>query len=257
MRRCFLPLLVLAPLAACATPRLEVMPRYGTFDVDGKFGISSSGVSAKNSLGDIGIEKDSGVLGGRADFKWGSPHLTVSTQSSSHGGDGTLSAAIDHDEVTIDAGADVASRLDLDIHNAALTFDVLPGENIELGLGIGVTVFGIDMSIRDELSGDEIATDESIPIPVVSARLAGQKGRFEAAALVSGFSLSYDGDEVSFFDVDVFGRWLFLGGKDYLRGSVVLGYRMVTFDLQYEDSGDEAAIDLNLGGPYFGLQFGL
>ncbi|MEW6074258.1 MAG: hypothetical protein AB1726_16900 [Planctomycetota bacterium] len=257
MHRSFLFLCLALLPAACATPSLSIAPRYGTFDVDGSFGISSTGVVATNDLSDIGIAEDDGVLGGRIDFDFGSPHLTVATQSSSHGGRGTLTAAIDHDGVTLDVGDDVETDLDLDLHDAALTFDLVPGDAVELGIGLGVTVFGIDMAVRDLATGDQIETDQTLPIPVLAARLGAEWGRFDAEALVTGFDLSYQGDSASFYDVDVFGRYRLLGGRDHLRGSVVLGYRLMTFDIEYDDDESDAELDLDLGGPYVGLQFGL
>lgn len=257
MRRSLLPILLLAIPAACATPRLQVMPRYTPFDVDGDFGISAAGVESTNSWDDLGAERDDGVLGLRADFKWGMPHLTISTQSSTHDGDGTLTADIDQGGTTFTAGSDVATELDLGIHQGVLTFDLAPTDMVEFGLGLGVTLLDVDMAITDDFSGDTISTDESVPMPVLAVRGGLRHGDFEAAALVTGMSLDISDVDVSFFDIDLFGRWKFFGGDDHIRGSLVIGYRMVTLEVDYDDDDEEVEVDLDMTGPYIGLQFGL
>jgi hypothetical protein len=257
MRLHLLPILLLTIPAACSTPRFQVMPRYMPVDIDGGFGISSTGIDASNDLDDIGVEKDSGVIGARVDLKWGMPHLTLSTQTSAHDGNGTLTADLGQDGTTIPAGADVHTDLDLGLHQAVLTFDLAPTDIVELGLGLGVTAIDLDMKVTDDDTGETIDTDEAVPLPVLALRGAVRQGNFEVAALVTGMSLDISDVDVSFFDVDVFGRWKFLGGDDHLRGSLVIGYRMVTLDVEYDDGDDEVELDMDLTGPYIGLQFGL
>ena len=79
----------------------------------------------------------------------------------------------------------------------------------------------------------------------------------EFEALGSGITYADGGDDITFFDVDLNGKWHFLGGDDHLRGSIVVGWRQTLLELEYDDDGDELDFDIELGGPYFGLQLSL
>ena len=63
---------------------------------------------------------------GRVDLDMGSPRFTFATQSSEHGGSGTLTAEISGDGVVIPIGADVTTDFDLGLHTGILTFDIFP-----------------------------------------------------------------------------------------------------------------------------------
>lgn len=244
--------LSLAGLSACSLPRLDAMARYGQYGLDGDIAISSSGASASNDIDTLGLDDTEGAAGAVVDFKWGMPHLSISTQSTSYSGDGTLDADISFDGNTIDAGTDVASDLDLDLTTGVLTFDVLPGP-VELGLGFGVTLVGFDMKFVEDGTGETVDTDERAPIPVLAARAGMQFGSLEVGGLLSGMSVNSGDVDASLFDLDLFGRWNFIGGEDHLGGSLVLGWREVNFDVDYEDGDDDVNLDLGYSGPYIGL----
>lgn len=255
--RCLASVALFAALAACATPRLDVTPRYGTFDVEGDLGISTGSVTATSDLRTAGLDQDDSVLGARADFQWLGPHLSVSTQSSSHGGTGVLEAELSQGDVTIAAGAPVASELDLGIHSAAWTWDFIPTSTAELGLGVGATILDVEAQITDLGSGDTARTDELLPIPVLAGRAGVWIGDLELSALASGISIEIGGDEASFLDVDLAARYRLFGGSTHARGSIVAGYRFVDIGLDYSDGGDSVDADFGFDGPYVGLQISL
>jgi hypothetical protein len=45
-----------------------------------------------------------------------------------------------------------------------------------------------------------------------------------------------------------------LGSGDHATGHLVLGYRHVALDVDYDDSGDAVELDLEFTGPYLGLR---
>lgn len=247
-------LALLAPLLlGSCLPRLAVMPRYGPVDVDGELGISDSGTVAKGSLSEAGFEEDDGVVGAVVDLKWGSPHLMVSTQSSTHDGDGRLETTLSQDGVTIPAGTAVSSDLDLGLHQALLTFDLVPGD-LEVGIGFGVTVVDFDASITDPGSGESVSTDETVPIPVLAARAGTRLGRLGLEGVVSGMAVNSSDVEAAILDLDLSARWHLFGGEDHLNGSIVLGYRTVALEADYEDDDDEVELDATFDGFYLGFQ---
>jgi hypothetical protein len=249
-------LVLLALLAsACSTPRFKVMPRYGQFNASGDFGASSGGNVLTNSLGDAGIDDDNGYLGARADFKWGGPHLIATVQDTDQSGTGTLTQDIDIGGTTISAGATVDTTFDLGLYDLLFVFDLLPTDMFELGLGAGVKGVQIDGKFEEVGTGTTIKTDELIPVPVLAANGSVRFGRLEAAALLSGSSVSYSGDNVDVFDVDAYGRLRLFGGDDHLRASLVLGYRRFDIHADYEDGSDNIALDATFDGPYLGFEF--
>jgi hypothetical protein len=244
--------LMLAALSACA-PTLGLEARYGTFDVDGDIGLSTGSVSADNSVESMGIEDDDSVPSLRADFKWGTPHLTVMLQQSTHDGRGTLDADISEGGITIPAGTAVSTDFDLGLHTAYLTFDLIPGD-WELGLGFGVVVMDVDLATSDGM-GNRVAADEAVPIPVIAARVGVGLGPVELEALAGGVTYDIDDEDVTFLDLDVNGRLRLLGDGDRAAGWLTLGLRHASFEAEYADSSDEVAADLQFTGPYLGVRF--
>lgn len=241
--------------AACSAPSLSVQPRFGTSKIDGHIGASSGSTTiGTNSLDDsLGLDKDNSVPGVRVDAQFGSPHLTLAYQKSSYDGDGTLDADITKDSTTITAGTAVRSNLDLGLYGGLVTFDLLPIETVELGIGLGVQV--ADMSASIESSGQRISVDETVPIPVLAARVGVDVWRLHFEALGSGLKVDYNGDDATFYDLDLSGRFRIVGG-DHLRGSLVGGWRLAHFDVEYDDGGDHIDASLRQSGPYIGLEIG-
>ncbi len=248
-------LALLLPLGACGAPRLEGAARYGLMELDGDLLLSSDGTGASNSYDELGLGDEEGAPGVNVDFKWGAPHLAISTQSSSYSGTGTLTSEISFEGDVIPIGADVDSDLELGVHSAVITFDMVPREDIEFGLGVGLVGLQFEADFRELGVGTRVSTDETLPIPVLAARAAIEDGDWELVAAVSGLEIEVDDDKVTFIDIDAYLRWCFLGGEDRLGTSLAVGWRDTTLDLDYDEDGDEVEADLGVGGLYVALRF--
>lgn len=241
-------------ITACSTPRLDVTPRWGTLDIDGKLGVSTGPVTAKADLNSAGLQQDDSVLGARVDFDWGGSHVMVSGQQSEHGGDGTLDATLSSGGTTITAGTDVTSEFDLGLYSAAYTFDFVPTDLVEVGLGLGVSYIDVQSSITDSNTNETIDGDESLPVPVLAARLGARIWRIDASLQAQGIAAELDGDEILYVDLDLMAKLRLLGGEDHLGGHLTAGYRWVDLELEYEnDDGDQVDGDATFSGPYIGL----
>jgi hypothetical protein len=241
-------------LTACSTPRLDVTPRWGTFDIDGKLGVSSGAVTAKADLNSAGLQQDDSVLGARVDFDWGGSHVMVSGQQSEHGGDGTMTASIGTPPDQIDAGADVHSELDLGLYTAAYTFDFIPTDLVEVGLGLGVSYLDIQSSFTDSVTNETVDGDASLPVPVIAARLGTRIWRLDASLQGQGIAAKIDGDEILYVDLDLMAKLRLIGGDDHLAGHLTAGFRWVDLELEYEnDDGEQVDGDATFAGPYIGL----
>ena len=252
--RTYICLAAAALLTACSTPRLDVTPRWGTLDIDGNLGVSTGAVAAKADLNTAGLQKDDSVLGARVDFDWGPSHLMVSGQQSEHGGDGTLDATLSSGGTTITAGTAVTSEFDLGLYSAAYTFDFVPTDLVEVGLGLGVSYLDISASFQDQTTMEIIDGDQGLPVPVLAARLGTRIWRIDASLQAQGMSASVDGNDLTYVDLDFMAKLRLLGGEDHLGGHLTAGYRWVDLELDYEnDDGDQVDGDMTFSGPYIGL----
>ena len=237
----------------CFVPEIAVEPRYGPVDVEGEIGISSGSSSATNDVDAVGIEDDDGALGVRGDFKWGSPHLTLDLQQSTHDGDGVLEADLSQGGVTIAAGTPVETDFDLGLYSAYLTFDLIPGD-LELGLGFGVAGVDLDFESTDPGTGQSVSTDELLPVPMIAGRAGIGLGPVDLEALVGAMAYKSGDTDVTLVDGHASGRFRILGDGDRLSGALVGGLRYVMIDAEYEDGSDDVTGDLEVLGPFVGLR---
>jgi hypothetical protein len=250
----FLPVLASGALiASCSTPRFDITPRYGPLDIEGDVGMSQGAVVGKADLESSGLQEDDSVLGGRFDFDWGGSHLMVSTQKSSHGGSGTMTATVSSGGNTITAGTAVDSEFDLGLHTAAYTFDFIPTDLLEVGIGLGLSYVDMFASFTEPISGETVEGDQELPIPLIAARLGTRIWRVDASLQLSGMALDIDGDSMSYFDADLMAKLRLFGGEDHLAGHLTAGYRWVDLAVDYEDDGDRVDGDVTLQGPYIGV----
>lgn len=243
----------LALLTACSAPRLDATPRFGTFDIEGSLGISENGVTGEADLESAGLDQDDSVFGARVDLDWGPAHLMLSGQQSEHGGSGTLDATISSGGVTIPVGTDVDSDLDLGLYSGAFTFDLIPTDLVELGIGLGVSYVDFSASFQEQSTGETVDVDEAVPVPLVAARLGTRIWRLDASLQASGITWSDSGDELTLIDLDLMAKLRLLGDDDRFAGHLTAGYRWLDLAFDYEGDDDEAEGDITFDGPYIGV----
>ncbi len=257
MNRSLVLALACAALASCSAPQFTVAPSLGRFEPEGDVSYIDTTqplpATLDNSVEDLDLAESENTLGVRADFKFGLPHLTLSTQASSWDGNGTLNA----DFGGIPASTAVDTELDLALHRLALTFDVLPSDMFELGLGFGVTVADVEAQVTDSGNTLTESADEIAPLPVLALRAGVRVWRLDFEALLSGMSIDYDGDEATYLEADLNAKLALFGAPGSANGSLVVGWRQIDLDVEYDDGDAAAAVDLSFSGPYFGLQLGL
>jgi hypothetical protein len=250
--------LLALPLACASCTSASVIPRLGQLNLDGHLGINDagSGLSATNDLGRAGLQDDKSVLNGRVDLEAGGMHTTFEISDSSHDGSGTLDATVSDGTTTIPAGTAVNSELSVLMGEAMVTWDLVPGDTVELGLGLGASMFGVDARFTAPSTGDTIATKQVVPIPVLAARAGVDLGRFDVSALLGGLKLNTGGKDASFFDLDLMARLKLFGVAGKRIGAIVAGYRYVDLKVDYEASGKRVDAEVQLSGPYLGFSLG-
>lgn len=251
MRR--IPLLLLAFAGACSTPTIDVAPQAGRLSIDGDIGIGAQSVSGTSSTDALGLEPDDFVPELRADFDWDMPHLTVSGLWSDNSGDGTLQAPMSQGGVTIPAGTNVDSEFQLGLYEGVITFDFVPDESIEAGLGLGVALIDLQSGFTSQQNGDEIFTDETMPVPLISGRLGWAWERVELSALVSGIGIDYGGEQASFLDADLRMNVRVLGRENRTQGLLTAGWRFLSSSVDYDSDSEAVDANIRMNGPYVGL----
>ena len=257
MRALFFLVALACSASGCAVPRFEVMPRYGRFSVAGEAAVNAGALSSGVDVEDAGLEEDEDSIHGRAGFKFGAPHFIVSGISPRFEGTGTLDAAVDDGTNTIPGGATVNTRLELGIYDGLVVFDFVPGDTLELALGVGGNVLDFELAFEEVGTGTEVATEETFVVPLLAALGAVQLGPLELQVLGAGFNASYQGDSIMYWSGDAFLRLKLLGGDEHVRVSLVGGYRINEFEIEYDDEDATVDVDLRLQGPYAGLDITL
>lgn len=250
---------VLWALLACAcqlTPSLVAIPRYGGLDISGDVLVSANSASVGSDVGELGFEDDSSVFQPRLDFAWGPAHVAASAYWAEYEGTGTAESQLDLGGVVISAGEQVESSLELTSANVVATFDLVPTDIIDVGIGLGARYIDFAGNVRSLSSGNSIASAEVIALPVAAARVAVALGPFEVSAVGSGLTGSYSGIDATVLDVDVMGEYTFERFLGF-HGSLVVGYRYITIEVDYTDQGSDVEADLDFSGPYVGLALGI
>jgi hypothetical protein len=244
-------------LSACSAPGASITPRFAQVDVDGDIGVQQgSSVNAQASVDSLGLEKADSVIGLRVDVDFGG-HWTFSAQDSTHDGDGTADATLSQGGVTINVGDPVSTEFDLGLYSAAVTWDLMPTDALELGLGVGVTAFDIDANITETAGGQTVSTDEMLPVPFLAGRIGFAMGPVDVSGLLGWVSIDYSGDEATFLDLDTMAKVRVFGDDDRLAGWIALGYRFLNAEVAYEDGSDSVDADIDFSGPWLGLVLSL
>ena len=243
-------------LAACSTPRVDVIPRVQHASLGGSFAANASGVgSASNDVEDLGLGESSDEFGGRVDLVLGGSTFTFAYSPASFSGNGTLNADISEGGTTIPAGSNVATDLKLDMGSVIWTHDFVPGDAFELGLGLGAHWIDFHSTMTDGVN--TLNFEQSVPVPVLALRGGAAFGPVDVSALLSGIQLKTGGDEATLFDADLMARWRFYGGiAGELSGALVLGWRLSDAEVDYTDSSDHIDANFDVSGVYYGLSIG-
>jgi len=252
--RSLFPALLL--LGSCAVPSLDVQGRYSLHDISGRAGFTSGGIGGSADLEQAGLDGTE-TISARVDLDFGSPHLIGLVQVPEFRGTGTLDVEVSDGTDTITAGATVDSEVDLDQADLALVFDLVPGDTVELAIGIGAAWLDGRFLFREQGTGTTVESSESVPVPLAVVAGSVWIGPVELAGFVGGVQVDYDGDEIRYLDADVFARLRFLGSGTRLHASIVGGYRRTDLELDYADDSTDVDADFTIDGLYFGLQLTL
>ncbi|MEM7307457.1 MAG: hypothetical protein AAF682_12340 [Planctomycetota bacterium] len=247
-------LLALLPLAACnVVPRVDLTPTVGQFELDGAIGITETGNVGEQDFDSLGLGEEESTFQGRADVNWLGFQLSLAGFETGYSGRGTTTAEISSGSGLIGPGVGVDTDLDLSYLNAAFTFDLIPGDIVDLGIGLGGTALDVDMSVTEIVSGATVEANQVLPIPEIAGRAALRLWRLGLYAHVGWIEGEYGDFDGEILDLDVHGRVRLFGGDERFAGHLTAGYRLLDVDFDFDDGNNEALADFELSGPYVGI----
>lgn len=250
-----LPLLALAAsltLASCGAPGASVTPFIASVGIDGDLAVGDgAGVTVASNFDDLGLDDNEAVVGGVVRLNFAGAELSVAGYGVDFSGTGTATGDFEYQGSTISAGTDVATDLRLDTARALFTWDIIPLDGLDVGLGVGATLMDLDLNLREiGGAGTTIQTDELIPVPLLAARAAWTWGPVDLRADAGGLVIEYDESEASIFDIGISAAVDLFG-----VGDLVVGYKTMKVDAEYSDQNAVVDTDLDLEGYYMGVQF--
>lgn len=250
-----LPLIALiaaVALPSCGAPSASVTPFIASVGIDGDLAVGDgAGTSVASNFDDLGLNDNEAVVGGIVRLNFAGAELSVAGYGVDFSGTGTATGDFEYQGSVISAGTDVASDISLDTARALFTWDIIPLDGLDLGLGFGVTLLDLDLRLQEiGGAGTTITSKELIPVPLLAARAAWTWGPVDLRADAGGLVIEYDESEASVFDIGVSASVALFGG-----GDLVVGYKTVKIDAEYSDDDAVIDTDLDLDGYYMGVQF--
>lgn len=243
--------------SACVAPSASITPRAYSLEADGRFSGTSSGVSAFSDLETLGITEKDEPIGASAVLQWTGARLALSAVDTSFSGNGTATVDITLGGTTIMAPTAVFTQMDLALYTAYLTWDLIPTEKADLGLGFGLAVLDFDASVATVPPAAIASTSDTLPVPVVTGHAGTAWGDLALGGDVGLFEVEIDNENARVLDLDASLSWQFFDVPGNLGGSLVLGYRLIDIQADYEDDSSFVEVEMDVSGPYLGLSFSL
>lgn len=250
-----LPFLPLLALGACALPTAKVQPRFGLYSISGD-GSYSDGMSGGGTFDfeDEANLDDEETPALRAEVKFGAAHLIATADLPQFSGTGTVNVDIGG----ITAGSTVDTELDFGFFNGLVVFDLVPGDTVEVGIGVGLSYITLDQMYREQMFGTTEQDEEEFFLPVVAGLAAVHIGPVEVSGLVSGLAIEYEDDSLFYLTGDLNARLKIFGGTHRIRGSLIGGVWISQIDVDYtDDDGTAVDTDILITAPYAGIEFSL
>jgi len=246
---------LLGALGSCGMPSASFNPRALNMDVSGDILVTQGAATSSSDVERLGMTEDSASFAPRADFEWGGFQMTASHSSTEHSGDGIADATLEFGGIIISGAEPVHTDFELGMTSLLMTWDVIPGDTVDVGLGFGATLLDLDSSITSLVTpANSIDTDEQVPVPMLAGRVGVDLGRLDFSGLVSGLSVDVDGDQATVIDFDLAINYELLDMGGELMGAITLGYKSFSLDVEYDDgSSGSVDLDMEFSGPYFGV----
>ena len=237
----------LVPGAAQAADRVGARVYYWFPDLSGTIAVSEAGIpgTSLDVVGTLGV-KDEDFVSGEAFFRLWRFVFRLGYTPVSYDGDAVLSQDIVFNGQTFSVSERVVSKLDMDMVDGEVEFELLRPDFVAFNLNLGVLAKVKYLDGFAELSSATAGTerhDFSLPFPMVGAAAGVGVLKNFVRADVRLAGLGYSGE--SMLEAE---GYVSVIPFPFLR--IQGGYRYLSVDVEE----DEGVADLEIKGPYLGLQ---
>ncbi len=244
-------------VSGCGVPTGRISARGGPLYLDGGVGTNQLGgnVRGQASAKDLGLDDPEIAFQPKAEVDWGGFNISLDGFAVGYSGNGTATVGLDiGNRPPIEQGAAVHTKLDLSYLMLKATFDLIPTDVIDVGIGLGGGIVDYDLSVNEILGVGSFETVETLPIIYPVIRVGSLIGPVRIAGYLGGLALSYDGNKIKYIDGEIYAGVRLFGADSRLQGWVSLGYRYIDFEYEYESKGSDVELDARVTGPYLSLE---
>ena len=230
------------------------MITYGPRSIEGTIFVSQPGPIMGGATADsLGLgTSNSFMFAAGFDYKrW---NVMLTSMPTSFDGQGFATIGIDlGDGQVIAIDTPTKSTIDVDLTLANVMYRLLDGKYGEFSIGVGFGQTNIDV-LLDPLIGQSVGFDGKTPFGFLAVNYRKPFGKFSLTAAAQGISITANDSSMTYSNLNLMGGYMFFEKKWY--SEVVVGYRRVGFEFDYDVSGGVADTDVVLTGPYVGLIIG-
>ena len=230
------------------------MITYGPRSIEGTIFVSQPGPIMGGATADsLGLgTSNSFMFAAGFDYKrW---NVMLTSMPTSFDGQGFATIGIDlGDGQVIAIDTPTKSTIAVDLTLANVMYRLLDGKYGEFSVGVGFGQTNIDV-LLDPLIGQSVGFDGKTPFGFLAVNYRQAFGKFSLTAAAQGISITANDSSMTYSNLNLMGGYMFFEKKWY--SEVVVGYRRVGFEFDYDVSGGVADTDVVLTGPYVGLIFG-
>jgi hypothetical protein len=242
-----------ALVPACIAPAVDVVPAGGVYSLEGDVGATESGSVVTSDVESLGLDGEEMGLQPRVDLRWTGMRLSIQALAADFSGDGVTEGTIEIGGKTIPVDARVHTDLGLADLKSTLTWDLVPSDVVELGLGVGIAVLAVDLHMVETNGPGEIDTERSIPVPLAAGRFGLHLGRLGMYAELGYMDISVTEGDLELAEYELGASVDLFGGGSHAAGRLVGGWRGLHTDALIEDDETNVDADLTMAGPFVGF----
>ncbi len=194
-------------VSGCGVPTGRLSARGGPLYLDGGVGTNQLGgnVRGQASAEDLGLDDPEIAFQPKAEVDWGGFNFSLDGFAVGYSGSGTATVGLQiGSQPPIEAGAAVRTSLDLSYLMLKATYDLIPTDVIDVGIGLGGGIVDYDLSVDEILGSGSFKTAETLPIIYPMIRVGSLIGPVRIAGYLGGLALSFDSNKIKYIDGDIY-----------------------------------------------------
>ena len=146
------------------------------------------------------------------------------------------------------------TSLDLTYVMLKATWDFIPGDLLDAGIGLAGGIVDYDLSIHEVRGIGTFDTSKTVPIVYPVIRVGSLLGPVRIVGYLGGLGLSLNGDKIKYIDGELYAGVRLFGEESRFKGWMSLGYRYIDFTYEYDSGDSDLDLDATISGPYLSLE---